>query len=70
MVTPEGVFTGDEIVARRRAYRGGGMPIRETPSLCGKTIYVRGFDVSGPVAANVTVAKIIGENDNDVRLRR
>ena len=66
MVTPEGVFTGDEIVARRRAYRRGGVPVRETPSLCGKTVYVRRFDVSGPVAANVTIAQIVGENDNHV----
>ena len=67
MVTPEGVFTGDEIVARRRAYCRGRVAIRETTSLGSQKIYIRRFYVSGSVAANVAVAQIVSENDDHVR---
>jgi hypothetical protein len=47
------------------------MRIREPPPLAGELVDVRRLHLRGPVAPEIAVTKIIGEDENDVwRLRR
>jgi hypothetical protein len=40
--------------------------IREAHCLTSETINVRGLNFDSPIAADITVTKVIGENENDV----
>ena len=53
--------------ARRRAHRSVGVEIRERHSLGGHSIEVGRFVVFVAVAANVTVTKIVGHDQYEIR---
>ena len=58
--------TGDQAVARRDTHRVGRVTIRETHSLAGHLIDTWCLNQLLPIASQPRVAKIIGENQDDV----
>src|SRR5512132_1264914 len=66
-----GVTSGDESAARGRAHRRSGIGINETNTLAGETIQVWGLIIRTTVAAQITITKIVGEDEQNVwRARR
>ena len=61
------VAPGQQAVSRRRTQRGRGMSISEFHSLSCQTIDVRSGDFRRPVATDVSVPKVVGKDDDDVR---
>ena len=65
---PPGVFAGQQRIARRRASRGRRVPLGEAGTLRRQPVNVGRLDFCGASTAHVTRAKIVGENNDDVRL--
>ncbi len=57
---------GHQAAARRSADRASGVVIGEAHPLGGKLIDIRRFDCLLPVAAQVAVAQIVGQNENNI----
>ena len=67
----EGHAAGEQAVARRRADGGRAVRVGEEHPLRGEAIEVRRRDLAlGVVAADVAVAEVVGEDDDDVRVPR
>ena len=62
------VATGQEGVAARRADAGGRVAVGEAESGGGEAVEVRGFVERVPVATEIRVAEVVGEEDDDVGL--
>src|SRR6266498_3155468 len=60
------VASGDESAARGRAHRRSGIGINETNTLGGQTIQVWGLIIRTPVATQITITKIVGEDEQNV----
>ena len=67
---PPGVFAGQQRVARGRAGRGRRVGGGEAQALRGQPVHVRGLDPRGAVAAEVAVAEVVGQDEDDVGLVR
>ena len=65
----DGVASGHESGAARGADLGGGIELREAQAFGGHTIQIRRLDRRVAVAAEVAVAEVVGQDDDDVRLR-
>ena len=61
-----GVLAGHEHAARRRADGGAGVELREAQALRRQPVDVRCGDLLLPVAPEVAVAEIVGEDEDDV----
>ena len=63
------IATGENRVTRRRAGAGRRMPVGETHALGGQPIDVRRGDLAafGAVALHIAVAKIVHQDDQDIR---
>ncbi len=64
-----GVLAGHKGVARRRADRRRRVRVGEPQPLRGKPIDVRRLDLRRAIAAEVAIADIVGQNEEDIRLR-
>src|SRR5215218_942594 len=64
---PHGIAAGEQAGARRRAYRRGRVEVCEAHAFGGHTIDPRRLDAWRAVAAEIVVALVVGENDDDVR---
>ena len=62
------IFAREKRVAGWGTGRGDGVGIGETDSLLRQLIYVRSLYVLGTITSQVTVAEVIGKDDDDVRL--
>lgn len=62
----EGVFAGEEPVAGRSADGGGRVGVGKAFSFGGQPVDVGGFEFGGAVAAEIAVAEIVGEDEDDV----
>src|ERR1051325_1354239 len=62
------IASGDECAARRGAHRRSRISIDETNALGRKPIEVRGLIIRTTVATQITIAKIVGENEKNVWL--
>ena len=65
-----GMFAGDEHAARRRADGVAAVVAREAHALRGQAVEVGRLDFFLPVAAQLRVAQVVGENEDNVRLGR
>ena len=65
-LVPPSVLAGQQRVARGRANRRGGMSIGEAAPFAGQPIEIRCFDLRRSIAAEVAVADVIGQNNDDV----
>jgi hypothetical protein len=52
----------------RRTDGGIGVEIRESDPLAGKSVEIRSQNIPAPVATKISVAKIVGHDENDVWL--
>jgi hypothetical protein len=64
------VFAGEQHTARGRADRSTAVVAGEAGALGGETINVRCADFFLPVAAEFAVAEVVGQDEDEVRLRR
>ena len=64
--TAEGIFAGEESIARGRGGGGAGVGIGEARSVGGKAVDVGGFHPVRPVAGEVAIAYIVGHDDQHV----
>ena len=64
--TTEGIFAGEETIARGRGGGGAGVGIGEARSVGGKAVDVGCFHPVGPVAGEVAIAYIVGHDDQHV----
>lgn len=63
------VAAGDDTVTRGRADGGGGVCVGEDDALTREAVYVRGGDLAfGVQAAHVTIAEVVAEDEDEVRL--
>ena len=62
-----GMFAGDEHAARRRADGVAAVVAREAHALRGQAVEVWRLDFFLPVAAQLRVAEVVGEDEDDVR---
>ena len=62
------VPSGHHSCARRVTHRAGHIAIRESCTVLGDGVDVRGRDLSAPLKAKFAVAKIIRDDKHDVRL--
>src|SRR6266545_932989 len=60
------IAPGDESAAGGRAHRRRGIGVEETNTLCGETVQMRGLIIRTTVATEVTITKIIGEDEQNV----
>ena len=67
VVTAKRIFSCQETIAGRSAYRGSRMSIGETTAFSRELIDMRSAYLGGSVATGVTVAEIVREDYNDVR---
>ena len=67
-VQPPRIAAREQSIARRRTDRPGRMRVGEPYAVAGEPVHVRRLDLRRTVASDVAVAKIIREDDNDVRL--
>ena len=65
-----GVLAGHEHAARRRADGVAAVVAREAHALRGQAVEVGCLDFFLPVAAQLRVAQVVGEDEDDVRLGR
>ena len=65
-----GVLAGHEAAARRRADGAAGVGLGEAHALGGQAVQVRREDVLLAVAAEVAVAEVVGQDEDDVGARR
>ena len=65
----DGVATRHERGATRGTDFGGGIELREAQAFGGHAIQVRRLDGRMAVATEVTVTEVVGQDDDDVRLR-
>src|SRR5687768_9461302 len=63
---PPGVLTGQQGVPGRRTHGGRAVAIRVAHPRGGKAVEVRRLHLRGPVARQVPVADVVGENDHHV----
>ena len=67
----EGVLAGDERIAGWRADRGRGVGVGEADAFAGELIDVRRLDLGRAIAAEIAVADVVGQDEDDVgRSRR
>ena len=66
---PRRIEAGEEGAAGRRAQRGGHAEVREADALRGQPIQVGRLNLFLAVAAQVTVAEVVSQNEDDVRRR-
>jgi hypothetical protein len=64
------VASREEGGAGRHANRGCRIEVRETHPLSCHTVQMRGGNVSGPVATQIAVPKVVAKNKDDVRGER
>jgi hypothetical protein len=62
-----GIASGQKCGAAGRTDRLSDVEVRETSSLLGEGVEVRGPDVLSPEATEVTVAEVIDQDQHDVR---
>ena len=67
--TAEGIFAGEESIARGRGGGGAGVGIGEARSVGGKAVDVGCFHPVGSVAGEVAIAYIVGHDDQHVGSR-
>ena len=67
-VQPPRITSREQSIARRRTDRRGRMRVGEPHAVAGEPVKVRRLDLRRTVASDVAVAKIIREDDDDVRL--
>lgn len=66
---PPRIATGHETGARGRADRTGGVKVGKLPPVLGERIDVRSAVLGGAVTADVSVAEIVTEDDDEVGRR-
>jgi hypothetical protein len=62
------ITSGHQRRAGRGAHGRANVKIRESHTLCGHVVEMRRFKSLRPEAADVGIAQVIGENDNEVWL--
>ncbi len=65
-VDPQRIAAGEQAVARGRTDRGGAVGVGESAARGGETVHVRGFDLGRAVAAEIAVAEVIGQDQDNV----
>ena len=69
VIQTKGHAPGHDAVAGRRADRGGAVRIGEEHAIAGELVEMRGWDLAlRVVAADVSIPKIVGEDEEDVGL--
>ena len=61
-----GVVAGHQATARRGADGAAGVALREAHALRGQAVEVRRLDLLLAVAAEVAIAQVVGQDENDV----
>jgi hypothetical protein len=61
------VQTRQQTGTRRRTHRSARITLREPQSLLGKTVYIWGFKLFLPIAAQIPISQIICQDKDDVR---